>query len=155
MPKLNENIKNIKNNYSTEVNKLNYNQNIFKTNLNFNNNSIYNDINKISIFENKYLNTQVKSNQSSIIDQKENKKYIPQKYFKYEKNKEIKLEDNENKNRDLNPELLTFSNKYLNNQNENTNLFKLENKFKNMSLEIEKNEIKNNENNINIQKENK
>ena len=95
-------------NYSIELNKLDKGMNPSKSNNN--SNLISNDSTKFNIIENDYV--------EKSFDEKENKKYIPEKYNKYQIN--MNNEKNENNNNEVNKfdeEILNFANKYLNNPN--------------------------------------
>ena len=95
-------------NYSIELNKLDKGMNPSKSNNN--SNLISNDSTKFNIIENDYV--------EKSFDEKENKKYIPEKYNKYQIN--LNNEKNENNKNEVNKfdeEIFNFANKYLNNPN--------------------------------------
>ena len=95
-------------NYSIELNK--FDKGMIPSKSNNNSNLISNDSTKFNIIENDYV--------EKSFDEKENKKYIPEKYNKYQIN--MNNEKNENNNNEVNKfdeEILNFANKYLNNPN--------------------------------------
>ena len=145
IPKVTQSINsNLYNNYSTQISKQNYNKNLLNVNTtNYNKNFVFNSQIKSNFLDNENLNSIKKYNQILNSEIKSNKKYIPQKYFKFNNKNEDK-EKNIQQNKDkLDLELLNLSNKYLINQNES--ISKLENNFKNMSIEMQNNDK--NENN--------
>ena len=96
-------------NYSIELNKFDKGMNPSKSNNN--SNLISNDSTKFNIIENDYVD--------KSFDEKENKKYIPEKYNKYQINMNNEKNENNN-NHEVNKfdeEILNFANKYLNNPN--------------------------------------